>query len=79
MADLPRAGNSASRRPRARWRKKDGPRSDVKQFARQTDGYSGGDLEGIVKDAIEDAFLEAEPEPDTGHLHRSMEKSNLTP
>ena len=34
-----------------------------------------GRPEGIVKDAIEDAFLEAEPELGTGHLHRSMEKN----
>ena len=56
-------------------RKKDGPRTDVKQLAKQTDGFSGADLEGVVKDAIEDAFLEGEAELDTGHLHRSMEKN----
>ena len=56
-------------------RKKDGPRIDVKQLAKQTDGFSGADLEGVVKDAIEDAFLEGEAELDTGHLHRSMEKN----
>ena len=56
-------------------RKKDGPRIDVKQLARQTEGFSGADLEGVVKDAIEDAFLEGEAELDTGHLHRSMEKN----
>ena len=56
-------------------RKKDGPRTDVKQLARQTDGFSGADLEGVVKDAIEDAFLEGEAQLDTGHLHRSMEKN----
>ena len=56
-------------------RKKDGPRTDVKRLARQTDGFSGADLEGVVKDAIEDAFLEGEAELDTGHLHRSMEKN----
>ena len=56
-------------------RKKDGPRTDVKQLAKQTDGFSGADLEGVVKDAIEDAFLEGEAELNTAHLHRSMEKN----
>ena len=56
-------------------RKKYGPRIDVKQLARQTDGFSGADLEGVVKDAIEDAFLEGEADLETGHLLRSMEKN----
>ena len=56
-------------------RKKDDPRIDVKQLARQTEDFSGADLEGVVKDAIENAFLEGESELDTGHLHRSMEKN----
>ena len=47
----------------------------MKQLARQTDDFSGADLEGIVKDAIEDAFLEDESELDTGYLHRLMEKN----
>ena len=56
-------------------RKKDGPRVDVKQLVRKTDGFSGADLEGVVKDAIEDAFLEGEAELKTGHLLRSTEKN----
>ena len=56
-------------------RKKNGPRVDVKQLARKTDGFSGADLEGVVKDAIEDAFLEGEADLKTGHLLRSMEKN----
>ena len=56
-------------------RKKDGPRTDVKQLARQTDGFSGADLEGVVKDAIEDAFLEGEAELGTSHLLGSIEKN----
>ena len=58
-----------------RKREKDGPRIDVKQLARQTDWFSGADLEGVVKDAIEDAFLEGEAELNTAHLLRSMEKN----
>ena len=56
-------------------REKDGSRIDVQQLACDTDGFSGADLEGVVKDAIEDAFLEGESELDTDHLRRSMEKN----
>ena len=58
-----------------RKRKKDGPRVDVKQLARKTKGFSGADLEGVVKDAIEDAFLKGKAELNTDHLLRSMEKN----
>ena len=44
-----------------RKRKKDGSRIDVQQLARKTDGFSGADLEGIVKDAVEQAFLGGKP------------------
>ena len=33
-------------------------RIDTEQLARETDGYSGADLESVVKDAIEQAFVE---------------------
>ena len=58
-----------------RKREKDGSRIDMKQLARQTDGFSGADLEGVVKDAIEDAFLGGKAEVSTDHLVRSMEKN----
>ena len=40
-----------------RKRGRHGPRLDVEKIARKTNGFSGADLEGIVKDAIEQAFL----------------------
>ena len=56
-------------------RKKDGHRVDVGQLARKTDGFSGADLEGIVKDAIEQAFLDGKADLKTTHLLESMEKN----
>ena len=56
-------------------RKKDVHRIDVGQLARKTDGFSGADLEGIVKDAIEQAFLEDEADLKTAHLLKSMEEN----
>ena len=47
----------------------------LKLLAEKTDGFSGADLEGIVKDAIEKAFLKGESELDWTHLHESMAKS----
>ena len=55
--------------------KKGGHRVDVGQLARKTDGFSGADLEGIVKDAIEQAFLEDKADLKTDHLLNSMEKN----
>ena len=58
-----------------RKRKKDGSRIDVQQLARKTDGFSGADLEGIVKDAVEQAFLDGKADLKTSHLLDSMEKN----
>ena len=58
-----------------RKRKKDGSRIDAQQLARKTDGFSGADLEGIVKDAVEQAFLDGKADLKTSHLLDSMEKN----
>ncbi len=58
-----------------RKRKKDGSRIDVQQLARKTDGFSGADLEGIVKDSVEQAFLDGKADLKTSHLLDSMEKN----
>ena len=58
-----------------RRRKKDGSGIDVNHLARETEGFSGADLEGMVKDAIEEAFLEGEAELSARHLRASMEKN----
>ena len=56
-------------------RKKDSHQVDVGQLARKTDGFSGADLEGIVKDAIEQAFLDGKADLNTAHLLEAMEKN----
>ena len=56
-------------------RKKNDAQIDVQALARGTDGFSGADLEGVVKDAIEDAFLKDEAELNTDHLRRALEKN----
>lgn len=39
-------------------RKKDLPSIDLPALVRKTEGYSGSDIEGVVKDAIEEAFTQ---------------------
>ena len=56
-------------------RKKDGHRVDVGQLSRKTDGFSGADLEGVVKDAIEQAFLDGKADLKTSHLIDAIEKN----
>ena len=56
-------------------RGKDVHRIDVGQLARKTDGFSGADLEGIVKDAIEQAFLDDKSDLKTAHLLDAIDKN----
>lgn len=49
-------------------RKKSGPRVDVRQLAGRTDGYSGADIEAVVKEAIEQAFVDGRAELTTERL-----------
>lgn len=39
-----------------RRRPRDLPRIDLQEIAQMTDGFSGADLEGVVKDAVEETF-----------------------
>ena len=41
----------------------------------ETSGFSGADLEGLVKDAIEDAFFDGEAEVDTRRLRAAVKKN----
>ena len=45
--------------------------SKRRQLARDTEGYSGADLESVVKDAIEQAFVECKGDLTLEHLLRS--------
>ena len=41
---------------------------DLDTLAEETDGFNGADLEGIVKDAVEDAFLNNKDTIETASL-----------
>ena len=60
-------------------RKKDGPQIDMKRLVKETDGFSGADLEGVVKDAIKQVFLKVkgkgEAELKTAHLLKSIKEN----
>lgn len=45
---------------------------DLNALARDTEGYSGADLEGIVKDSIEAAFAEKKSRVDTGDIQKAI-------
>ena len=48
-----------------RRRPKDLPNIDIPKLAKATEGYSGADIEGVVKDAIEQAFTKDLPQVTT--------------
>ena len=54
-------------------RKKDCHLVDVGELARKTCGFSGSDLESVVKDAIEQAFLDGKADLETKHLLTSVD------
>ena len=58
-------------------RKKDGSKIHVSELAKTTEGFSGADLEGLVKDAIEEAFFDDEADLDTNRL-RTLAKTSRT-
>ena len=46
-------------------------RVDTRQLAKETEGFSGADLESVVKDAIEQAFIKGKGDLALEHLRRS--------
>ena len=52
-------------------KRKPGCRIDTRQLARETEGCSGADLESVVKDAIEQAFVEDKVDLTLKHLRQS--------
>ena len=56
-------------------RKQSGPRVDVAQLARRTEGYSGADIEAVVKEGIERAFIDGRAELTTERLLRVVEST----
>lgn len=49
---------------------------DIDGLARETDGFSGADLEGVVKDGIESAFAEDKDKVSTEDIQRAIKETN---
>lgn len=58
-----------------RRRPKDLPTIDITQLARATEGYSGADIEGVVKDAIEAAFTHDLPAVTTDTILQAIKNT----
>ena len=56
-------------------RRKDTCKIKMVDLAHKTEGFSGADLEGVVKDAIELAFLQDEACLNTDHMLESIDKN----
>lgn len=57
-------------------RKQDVDNIDFNKLVSLTDGYSGADIEGVVKDAIESAFTEDSPSLKTEHIVFAIKETN---
>ncbi len=49
---------------------------DPKQLAEKTDGFSGADIESVVKEAIEQAYVDAKAPIDTARLGKVIENTH---
>lgn len=56
-------------------RKKSSGQIDCKTLAAKTDGFSGADIEAVVKEAIEKAFVDGKQKLTTGHLEAVIKET----
>ncbi len=56
-------------------RAQDLPKIDLKKLVERTNGYSGADIEGVVKDSIEDAFASKKTELTTDDILRAIDNT----
>lgn len=49
---------------------------DLNKLVEKTEGYSGADIEGVVKDAVEDAFANDKSKVDTDNILRMIEQTH---
>lgn len=49
---------------------------DIAGLAGKTDGYSGADIEGVVKDAVESAFIRGKETVSTGDFEEALRSAN---
>ena len=59
----------------AKRRKQDLPNINLSALVQKTEGYSGSDIEGVVKDAIEAAFTQDSPALTTDLLLKAIEST----
>ena len=57
-------------------RKKDLANIDIYRLVERTKGYSGADIEGVVKDAVEYAFIEGTESLSTEHILKAISNTN---
>ncbi len=50
-------------------------RINIGELSRKTDGFNGADLEGIIQDAVETAFIDEIEEITTDRLLKSLEEA----
>ena len=48
----------------------------MQQLVNKTDGYSGADIEGVVKDAVEDVFASGKDKVTTDDVLRMIENTH---
>lgn len=48
----------------------------IYELASKTDGFSGADIEGVVKDAVESSFAENKPAVETSDILKAIENTN---
>ncbi|WP_303790741.1 AAA family ATPase [Ruminococcus flavefaciens] len=57
-------------------RKQDLPNIDISSLVSQTEGYSGADVEGVVIDAVESAFVDGSNALTTEHIQKAIENTH---
>lgn len=49
---------------------------DIGELVDQTNGYSGADIEGVVRDAVEDAFIQKEKALETADIKKAIDNTH---
>lgn len=60
----------------AKRRKADLPNIDINELVKETNGYSGADIEGVVKDAVEDAFANGKNKVELADIKQAIKNTH---
>ncbi|MDY3853930.1 MAG: AAA family ATPase [Butyribacter sp.] len=60
----------------AKRRKEDLSSIDISELVEETEGYSGADIEGVVKESIENAFIDGSEHLTTKHILEAIESTS---